>query len=70
MPQSETQILLFLLGIRRFPKLFNLQCETITRATTVPIHSSILYSVMQSDGNSWKINTFREALISELMISS
>ena len=29
-----------------------------------------VYSVMQSDGNSWKINTFREALTSELTIYS
>ena len=28
-----------------------------------------LYSVMQSDGNSLKIDTFREAITSELMIS-
>ena len=29
-----------------------------------------IYSVMQSDGNSWKIDTFRKAINSELMISS
>ena len=28
------------------------------------------YSVMQSDGNSFKIDTFREAITYELMISS
>ena len=28
------------------------------------------YSVMQADGNSWKIDTFRKAITSELMISS
>ena len=28
-----------------------------------------IYSVMQSDGNSWKIDAFREAITSELMIS-
>ena len=27
------------------------------------------YSVMQSDGNSWKIDTFRGAITSDLMIS-
>ena len=29
-----------------------------------------MYSVMQSDGNSFKLDTFREAITSELMISS
>ena len=29
----------------------------------------IQYSVKQSDGNSWKIDTFREAITYELMIS-
>ena len=28
------------------------------------------YSVMQSDGKSWEIDTFQEAIFSELMISS
>ena len=29
-----------------------------------------MYSVMQPDGNSWNIVTFRKAITSELMISS
>ena len=29
-----------------------------------------MYSVMQSDGNIWKNDTFPEAVTSELMISS
>ena len=29
-----------------------------------------IHSVIQSDGNSWKMDTFREAITSELMISS
>ena len=28
------------------------------------------YSVMQSDGSSWKIDNFREALTTEIMIAS
>ena len=34
------------------------------------IEAAFRYSVMQSDGNSWKIDTFREAITSELVISS
>ena len=33
-------------------------------------YSMIYYSVMQSDVNSWKIDTFQEAITSELMNSS
>ena len=33
-------------------------------------HLYIVYSVWQSDGNSFKINTFRVPITSELMISS
>ena len=29
-----------------------------------------IYSVMQSDRNSWKIDTFRDAITSELMFPS
>ena len=39
----------------------------------IPVNRTVLksiYSVMQSDGNSWTIDTFREALTSELMTSS
>ena len=33
------------------------------------IKTNIVYSVMQSDGNIWKIDTYREAITSELMIA-
>ena len=44
---------------------FYLRCHKL-----IIIIQIVLYSVMQSDVNSFKIDTFREAISSELMISS
>ena len=45
-------------------------CNVCTKLSTTFSWKKLSYSVMQSDRNSWKIDTFRDAITSELLISS
>ena len=47
-----------------------IQRQNVVILSLDELFPSASYSVMQSDGNSWKIDTFREAITSELLISS
>ena len=74
LPESPALIYIFLAYLCSGPEYpdalhIHVEVQVATHQLRVPLlNLNHEYSVMQSDGNSWKICTFRKTMTSELMI--